>query len=143
MSGSANKVAQLRAQDEQRRLSREELLSVHRVEEEFFVKGLGGTVMLQSLTHRERQEIRQKAQVGTPEYDESLLEMLSIVNAVKDPVLTLDDVEKLRDQDSTIIDELTLEISMMNMMGREQHLGKVSRTAQSPDSQSDSQNDSE
>lgn len=136
MTGNSSKVAQLRAQEEQRRLSREDLLSVHRVEQVHEVPDLGGVVVLQSLTHRERQKLRDETKAGTPEYDEGLMEVLSIVASLKEPKLTQEDVEALRDQDSTIIDGLVMEITFLNMSGRKD-LGKESSQTQNSDSASD------
>lgn len=116
------------------------MLTARIVEEPYFIEALGGTVLLKSLTHRQRGEIRNKAGVGTDHYDESMLEMLSIVYSVVDPKLTEEDVEALRDQDSNIIDELNLQISMLNMAG---YSGKASRATENSDSPSDSVNDSE
>jgi len=143
VSGEASKVAQLRAQEAQRRLSREELLSVHRIEKEIEIPELGGVVVLQSLTHRERARIREESHVNTPEYDEDLLTLLSIVAACVSPKLEAADVEKLRDQDSAIIDVLSIEIGLMNMAGRGNQLGKDSKETTNSGSLSDSANDSE
>lgn len=138
----ANKVAQLRAQEEQRRLSKEELLSVHRHQDVVPIPELGGAVVIQSLTYRERREIREKAKVGTPEYDEDLMETLSIIKSCIDPPLDEKDLERLKDQDSTIIDTLSLAVGFLNMPGRgESSLGKDSRPMENSDSPSESVSD--
>jgi len=140
VSGNSAKIQQLRQEDEQKRLSRAEILTARITEEPYFIEALGGTVLLKSLTHRQRAEIRSKSGVGTPQYDESYLEVLSIVYSVADPKLTEEDVETLRDQDSNIIDELNLQIGLLNMAG---YSGKGSRATENSDSPSDSANDSE
>lgn len=139
MSGNATKVQQLRQQEEQKRLSRAEMLTARIVEEPYYIEALGGTVLLRSLTHRQRAEIRAKSGANTPEFDENMLEVLSIIYSVADPELTEADVEALRDQDSNIIDELNLQISLMNMAG---YSGKASRATENSDSPSNSVNDS-
>jgi len=135
VSGNQAKVQELRQQEEQRRLSREDMLSARILEESYFIEALGGTVLIKSLSLRERTTIRKAAKANTPEFDEELLEVLSIIYSVKDPALTEEDVDAIRDMDSNIIDELNLHISIMNMAG---YSGKDSREMENFDSPSPS-----
>jgi len=59
---------------------------------------------------------------------------LSIIESIVDPKLTREDLEALREQDATIIDEFVVYISTINMMGRAENLKKESSPIQSSDS---------
>lgn len=143
MSGNAPKLRALEAQDEQRRLSKEELLRPRKVKDEVSIPQLGGTVEIQSLSHRQRRELQQKAGFGTDDFDEDKLTFLGIVESVVDPKLTVEDVAALAEQDYAIIDALSTYITHLNLFGAAGDLGKGSRPSQNSDSASSSQNDSE
>lgn len=134
MANREGKLRDLSAREEQRKLSKEELLRPRKVVEEQFIPGLGGTVTLQSISHRQRQEFREASKFGTAEFDEDRFTLLSIVASVVDPALTLEDVEALKDQDATVIDELIVFISSLNMLGRSEELKKGSKPIKSSDS---------
>lgn len=124
-------VSQLKVQEEQRRLSKEELLKPRIAKEEVFLESLQGTVMLKSLSHAERQKIRTEAGLGTPEWDEEKFTMLSLVYSVVDPDLTMEDLEALKEQSSAVIDELVTQVTFLNMLGQAGELKKGSSETQS------------
>lgn len=124
-------VSQLQSQEQQRRLSKEELLQPRIVKQETFVESLGGTVELKSLSHSERQRIRTEAGLGTPEWDEEKFTMLSIVYSVVDPDLSMSDLEALKEQNAAVIDELVTHITFLNMLGQAGELKKESSETQS------------
>ena len=124
MTGKAPHLKDLSAREEQRRLSKEELLTPHIVEKTEFIQGLGGEVVIRSMSHRVRQELRQACGWNTPEWDDDKFTSLCIVKALVDPALTEQDVDQLRDQDMTIYDEIVLKISLLNMLGRADDLKK-------------------
>jgi len=136
VSGNAARLKALENEETQRKLSKEELLRPRIVEKEEFIDGLGGTVTLRSLSHARRQEIRTKSGFQTSEWNEDLFTSLGIVYSVVDPKLTEEDIEKLREQDSSVYDELVLKITMLNMLGRADDLKKESSETQSSDSPS-------
>ena len=133
--GRESHLKSLEAQESQRRLSKEEMLRARIVEKEEFIEGLGGTVLLRSLSHEARQEIRTKSGFQTPNWDEDLFTSLGIVYSVIDPKLTEEDIAELRKQDSQIYDDLVLKITMLNMLGRTEELKKES--SETPNSDSD------
>lgn len=134
MASREGKLRDLSAREEQRKLSKAELLRPRKVVEETFINSLGGTITLQSLSHGRRQEIRQAAGFDTPEFDEDKFTMLSIVASIVDPEMTLDDLQALHDQDASVIDELIVKISVLNLLGRTEDLKKESEPIQSLDS---------
>jgi hypothetical protein len=134
MANREGKLRDLSAREEQKRLTKAELLRPRRVKDEQYIAGLDGTVLLQSISHAQRQELRDKAGFGTETFDEDLFTMLSIVESIVDPKLTVEDLEALRKQDATIIDEFIVYISTLNMMGRSETLKKESDPIQSSDS---------
>lgn len=134
MAGREGKLRDLSAREEQKRLTKEELLRPRRVIDDQYIAGLDGTVSLQSISHRQRQELREKAGFGTDKFNDDEFTMLSIVESIIDPKLTIEDLEALRDQDATVIDELIVYISAINMMGRAESLKKESDPIQNLDS---------
>lgn len=133
MANREGKLRDLSAREEQKRLTKEELLRPRRVTDEQYIAGLDGTVMLRSISHAQRQELREKAGFGTDNFDEDVFTMLSIVESIVDPKITVEDLEALREQDATVIDELIVYISTLNMMGRSENLKKESDPIQSSD----------
>jgi hypothetical protein len=123
---SEARINDISAREEQRRLSKEELLRPRVYEKDEFIEALGGTVRIRSLTHAMRSEIRQKAGFGTKDWDEDRFTSLGIIFSIVDPKLTEEDVESLRQVDAGVYDELVLRISMMNMLGHQEELGKDS-----------------
>lgn len=117
-------VTDMRDRAAQRLISKEHLLTPHIVEKEVEIESLGGTVKVRSLTHAQRQEIQQKSGFGDKDFDQNHMTLLSIVYALVEPQLTFEDVEQLKQQDYTVIDELSLQISMLNMVGRSEELKK-------------------
>ncbi len=136
MSGTAAKLKDLNAREEQRRLSKEELLRPRIVRRTEFIEGLGGEIIITSLSHRQRQELHERAHVGKPDFDDDMLTTLTIIESLVDPKLEESDIEALRDQDVTVYDEIVLKISMLNMMGRTEELKKDSRETTNSDSPS-------
>lgn len=132
--GREGKIHDLGAREEQRRLSKTELLRPRMVEEDVFIHSMGGTVTLRSISHEARQRIRDQAGFMTQEFDEDKFTMLSIVESVIDPDLQEEDVEELRKQDASVIDELVLAVSTLNLLGRSEDLKKESETTTNLDS---------
>lgn len=124
MTGAEAKLRDLSAREEQRRLSKADLLRPRIVQKTEFIESLGGEVVLQSLSHAARQELRERAKVGTPEFDEDLFSMLVIVHSLVEPKLEEEDIKTLREQDATILDDISMRITMLNMMGRGEELGE-------------------
>lgn len=143
MPGTEGKLRALEAANEARRLSREELIRPRSLIETVTIEGLGGSVVLKSLSERVRREIAQKAGEGTPHYDDRLFTRLVIVASLMDPKLEPDDVEALQDQDGAVIDELALHVTSLNMMGKAPELKKDSGPTQTSGSDLSLQNDSE
>ena len=123
-AGRESKLRDLSAREEQRRLSRDDLLRPRIIEKTQFIESLGGEVVVRSLSHELRQRLREQSGAGGAEFDEDKFTMLIIVNSVVDPKLTESDIEELRKQDASVIDELSLHLTMLNMMGRTEELGK-------------------
>ena len=101
--------------DAQRRLSKAELLQPKVVERSEFIDSLGGTVLLRSLTLGERTEIRKQSKFGTPQFDEDLSEALALITMIRDPALTLEDLEALRQQNTAVIDEITMKCTLLSI----------------------------
>lgn len=130
-SGREAKVHALQAMDEQRRLSKEELLRPRIIEEEQEIESLGGTVVLRSLSHKQRQEIRQQSNFGKPEFDEELFTTLTIIESLVDPKLAAEDIEALRSQSAAVYDDLVMRISFLNLLGKTDDLKKDSSPTKS------------
>lgn len=141
MRGREARVQQLRAQNEQSRLSRDQFLQQRPREEEVPIAGLGGTVLLRTITHGLRKELRAKAGFGTPEWDDDHFTRLLIVHSVVDPELTEADVRTLEDQNMTVYDEVVMAITMFTMVGSAEIGKKGSKPTQNSDSPSDLQSD--
>jgi hypothetical protein len=128
MAGSQARLKALTAQEMQKRVSKEQLLTPRQLEEEVTLESLGGTVRIRSLSHAQRQDIQGKCMnPETGQYDTDKMTMLSLVEAVVEPDLTEEDIESLRKQDASIIDELQVAIASLNLMGRAGDLKKESR----------------
>lgn len=119
-------VAQLKGREQQRRLSKEDLLQPRILKQEVFLESLQGSVVLKSLSHAERQRVRTEAGLGTDAWDEDQFTLLTIVASVEDPKLSLEDVEALKAQDAAVIDELVTQITFLNMLGQAGELKKES-----------------
>lgn len=126
MAGREGTLKALETQESQRRLSKEELLRPRIVERTEYIDGLGGEIVVRSLSHAQRQEVHKRAGVGTPEFDDDLLTCLTIVESLVEPKIEESDLEALRQQDVTIFDEIVLKLTMLNMMGRTEELKKDS-----------------
>lgn len=131
----------LEAQEEQRRLSKAELLEPKIVEQDVPIEKLGGSIRIRSLSGATRTRIRQESGFQSPQFDANRMELLTIVYSIVDPELTTDDLEALAKQDAGILDDLTLAVTMLNMIGQVEELKKDSSLMESSDSPSDSQND--
>jgi len=127
MPGREGTLKALESESEQRRLSKEELLRPRIQEKTEFIDGLGGEIVIRSLSHRQRQEIHARAGVGKPDYDDDLLTCLTIVESLVDPKLEESDIQALKEQDVTVFDEIVLKLSLLNMMGRTEVLKKDSK----------------
>lgn len=128
---SNSKVSELKAKQDQQRLSKEQLLTAYIRHREIEIPELGGTVYLRSINHRARQEMRQKSQWGTEEFDEDLFTMLCLIHSMEDPKLDESDIGQLKEQDMAIYDELVAEVTLLNMMGQGKELKKESGPTQS------------
>jgi hypothetical protein len=138
MAGSEAQGKAVQAQAEQRRLSKEALLRPQIREDDIHLISLGGTVRIRSLTHRVRQDLRQQAKFGSPEYDDDLFTELVIVHSIIDPQLTIEEVEQFKEQNFVVWDEIITQLSMFNLLdaaGGE--LKKGSSEIQNSDSASD------
>jgi hypothetical protein len=133
MAGREGKLQDLESREEQRKLSKQELLRPRLIEEDVFVTSLGGTVTLRSISHEARQRIREQCGFMTEKFDEDKFTMLSLVESIIDPQLTVEDIEELRKQDASVIDELVVQVSTLNMLGRTTDLKKESETTPSLD----------
>lgn len=127
MAGSAARIRALESKNAQQRLSKEQLLTPRKLEEDVFVEGLGGTVKIRTLSHAQRQDIQKMSMGDDGEFDADRMTMLSIVAAIVEPDLTEADIESLRQQDVSIIDELQVAIGSLNLVGRASDLKKGSR----------------
>jgi len=107
----------LEQQSLQRRLSKEEFLQPRIHQEELDLPALGGQVIIRSLSHAERMEIRQRAKFGTPDYDDDLFTNLCIVKSLVDPELTEADADQLRQLNAVVYDQLVMAISTFNLLG--------------------------
>lgn len=134
MAGREGKLNDLEAREEQKRLSKAELLRPRLVEEDVYINSLKGTIRISSISHATRQEIKALCGFGTAKWDEEKFELMGIVSSIIDPKLTVDDLEELAKQDSTVIDEIALAIATLNMLGRTEDLKKDSETTPSLDS---------
>lgn len=115
--GEGAAVHELKQKEAQRRISREELLQPKIKEEDLPISELGGSVKIRSLSQERRRLIREGSKAGTPEYDEGYYELLLVVYSVVEPKMSMDDVEALKDQDASIIDQIIIGINMLNMFG--------------------------
>lgn len=139
MRGREARMKAVEAQQEQRRLSREQFLEPRIREDEVDVAGLGGSVLLRGMTHGLRNDLRNQAKYGTPEYDDDLFTRLVMVHTIVDPQLTMEDVDALKDQDSVVFDELVLHINIFSLAGAAEALKKGSRQTPNEDTASSSQ----
>lgn len=130
MPRSEAELKALSSQEDARRLSKEQVLTARIVEKPVFLQSLDGEVVLRSLSHAKRQEFRERAKFGTPEYDDDLFTDLAIVYSFVDPELTEGDIQKFREQDTQVYDEIVLEVTKLNMLGRGEELGKDSSKTQ-------------
>lgn len=119
-------VTQLKAQEQQRRLSKDELLKPRILKKEIFLESMQGSVVLRSLSHSKRQEVRTEAGFGTEEWDEERFTLLTIAASLQDPELDFDDLTALKEQDAAVIDELVTQITFLNMLGQAGELKKES-----------------
>lgn len=129
-TGKEAKLRALEAEGEQRRLSKEELLQPRIVEEEQEIEALGGSIVLRSLSHKQRQEIRTKANFGKPDFNEELFTTLSIIESIVDPKLTEADIESLRELNVAVYDDLVMRVSLLNLLGKTEDLKKDSSLTQ-------------
>lgn len=127
MAGSQARLKALQQQQDQQRLSKEQLLTPRQLEEELTLESLGGTVRIRSLSHAQRQDIQKQSmgEDGTP--DQDLATMLSLVASIVEPELTVEDIKALREQDASVIDELSISIGSLNLMGRAGDIKKGSK----------------
>lgn len=135
------------AQSEQRRLSREQFLQTKIRQEEVEIPGLGGTVLLQSVSHSVRRRLREEASPkdavsGEPRYDDDLFTKLYIAESIIDPELTLEDVERLDQMNSVVFDQIIMAITLFNTTDAVAQAKKDSSTSPSSGSPSDSASDS-
>lgn len=128
MAGSKARLQALNSRELQQRISKEQLLTPRQLEEDVTLESLGGTVKIRSLSHGQRQDIQGKCMdPDTGQFDTDKMTMLSLVEAIIEPDLTEADIEALRTQDASIIDELQVAIASLNLMGRAGELKKGSR----------------
>lgn len=127
MSGQAQgKLKDVSDKDAQRRLSKQEILTARVRTEPYFIPALGGEVVLRSLTRAQVEDIQTRSNWGKDEFDENLYQALSVVYAMADPEMSLADVDSIRGLENAVFQELVLEITMMNMVGRGEETKKDS-----------------
>lgn len=124
----------LKAREEQRRASKEDLLQPRIHEEEIYVHSLDRTVLIRSISHAARQKIRNESGWGTADFDEDKFNMHAIVYSLVDPKLEESDIEDLQNQGINVVDELVTHITAHNMLGRTAELKKESKETQNSDS---------
>ena len=129
-TGKNSEVAEVAKAEAQRRASRKDLLTPHVITKVVTLETINLTVEIQSLSQRGRQEIRDACGFGGESWDEDKAMLMQIVACVKDPELTMDDLDALHEQSADVVDELNLEISMLNMLGRSVELKKDSSETQ-------------
>lgn len=134
MSGNQGKLRALEAQEEARRLSKEELLKPRKVQKEVEIAGLEGTVKIQTISYQKRRELRQECKWNTPQYDDEEFTLGVVAESVIEPKLTREDLKELAEQDALLIDMLSMEINTLNLLGKAEELKKDS----SPTTNSDS-----
>lgn len=134
MAGTQGKLRALEEQEEQRRLSKEELLRPRKLRQEVEIEGLGGKVEIQTLSYQKRRELKAEAKAGTAEYDDDLFTLLVISESVVDPKLTRGDLEALGEQDGMVLDTLSVEVAKLNLMGKAEELKKDSSETSNSDS---------
>jgi hypothetical protein len=132
--GKAAHLQDLSQREAQHRLSKEELLTPRLTQREVEITGLGGVVLIRSLSHARRQQLRQEAHFGQPEWDEEVFTNLTIIHSIVEPKLEVSDIAALREQDASVYDELVLQISWLNMLGRTEELKKDSEVMSNSDS---------
>jgi hypothetical protein len=133
----------LEAQQTQRRLSREELLTPRIRKGTITLKAFDGAELeVQTLSNRQRQTLRAQARNDMGELDEDKWRLLMMCEMVVDPELSVEDLESLNGQDAAIVDELELQLTMFSMMGSVDELGKESKETPSSGSDSSSPNGS-
>lgn len=98
-------------------LSRDQFLATDRKTETYVIPELGGAVVLQSLTRQDQKDIAREAQVDG-KHDEALGEGLTIVKAMVDPKLTVEDVGAIRQHQAGVVDRLLVKISALSGYGR-------------------------
>jgi len=134
--GQSPKLAAVAQNEEKRRMSKTELLQPRIREEETEIDGMEGTVLLRSLSIGARSELRERTKWGTEEFDEDEFTMLLVVYSIKEPQLNEDDIKALMEMDQSIYEMLVLKISLLNMLGVQRDLPKVSETTGNSDSDS-------
>lgn len=130
MTGNSHLKA-LEQQEQQRRLSKADLLQPKIVEEDVYIEKLGGSVKIRSFTGEVRSRIRKESGFQTPEFDSDKMELLSIVYSIIEPELTKEDILELNKQDASILDDLSMKITMLNMLGQTEELKKESSPTES------------
>lgn len=105
--------------------SREELLTPRRNEEVVFVRTLGVSVRMRSLSRKARDELERQAKVDG-RYSQGRHELLILAHCIVDPDLSVSDVEALEEQDTAILDELSLHLNALNFRGKGEELKKAS-----------------
>lgn len=120
------------AQEEQRRLSKQQLLQAHIVEKEVEIDGIG-TIQVRSLSHKLRQELREKAGFGTEEFSDEKLTDLIIVHSIIDPDLSESDIPALHGWSTDVYDAVVTELTLLNMLGQRKDLKKGSSQTQNSD----------
>lgn len=133
----------LEQQSEQRRLSREQFLTPKIREEEVPIAGLGGSILIRSVSHSVRRRLREEATPTDPEtglavYDDDLFTRLFVVESIVDPELTHDDVEALEKQSATVFDQIIMALTIFGAGDAVVEAKKDSPTSQSSDTPSDS-----
>lgn len=98
-------------------LTRDQFLKPTAVTEQYVIPELGGAVVLRSLTRQDQKDIGREAMVDG-KHDESLGECLTIIKALVDPVLTIEDAGALRQHQAGVFDRLLVKVTSLSGFGR-------------------------
>jgi hypothetical protein len=122
--GGEAKLHNLRTQDAQRHLSREQFLTPRNLRQTVEIERLGGSIVIRSMSLETRERIKKECGFGSATWDDQRFTLMTIVESIAEPKLALDDLEALQKQDAEVIDEIVLAISMLNLTGKAEEVKK-------------------
>jgi hypothetical protein len=123
--GKTENTAQLKVANEQRIASKESLLRPRTRRDTVFIETLGEWIKLRSMAFHTREKIKAESRDETGYgLDEEKFTALTIIACVEEPELTIKDIAALKQQDISVIDELSNEVTKINMPGGDAEEGK-------------------